>query len=43
MVELNQGNIVPGRDYGKEMRNLKVKLGWSKKKKAQRRGRGVGK
>ena len=43
VMELNQGNIVPGRDYGKDMRNLRVRLGWSKKKKAQRKERGMGK
>ena len=43
VVELNQRNIVPGRDYGKDMRSLRVRLGWSKKKKAERKGRGTGK
>ena len=42
VMELNQGNIVPGRDYGKDMRNLRVNLGWSKEKKAQRKGKGMG-
>ena len=36
VVEQNSGQLIPGRDFSKDMRGLRARLGWSKRKRAQR-------
>ena len=36
VVEQNTNQLIPGRDFSKDMRGLRARLGWSKRKRAQR-------